>query len=741
MIYKIFIILSFFMMPIISLAQLAGVYTIGGLNPDFNTITQAIDTLHNAGMSGPVIFKIRNGIYNENLNLSYLRDTITVQSESGDSSSVVIINSNHLRPGVYGLNSTVILKQLTIVDSVNNPVNMNNCFIYNCRIIGISDKLIFNITPTVINCFIDGNIDCNEIEKFMDNEITGNITAGYVNIFEGNNVHDYFSLDGGGNINNNIFHAPVDIFYGYYNFNNNIIIDSSLAHGLTVSSCDSANINQNIIYGKFQIDHTPHLNVVNNRISGELDIYYSDSCKIVSNKLLGTVDIYYSDNFKIINNYFYKHLVFSFSNFNSFFFNNFSSDKDNYLRLIYSYYNLIQNNIMPALFDDTRNSLTNLLTNNDFPFGGNAIDSHPFYINPIYLDSTDLHATNSQLAGKAIQISTVLYDEDSVSRSSYPTVGANEICTNSDTINGYCGDSITLSICNLPKNGNYFWSPGIGLNNINVSNPKLHVSSNGWYVITDSVSNFSDSVYVKVLSFIMDAGIDDSTRYCSERIELYATYNESAIYTWHPIDHLSNTNSYSTIADPVETTTYIVTADVPGCGASIDSITVFVDPLPIAIASIDSIQNNYIGFHNTSICSDSYLWDFGDDQSSTVTNPQHIFTSIGSFQVTLIACNTFGCDTFTGYVFVDSLTVIDNYETLIDDPAILINSNKRIEISVKGNSNYFFRCYNLMGELILKRENLSGNSFFSIENFSNGVYFLWIYKDNKKFVKKFIVGK
>lgn len=54
----------------------------------------------------------------------------------------------------------------------------------------------------------------------------------------------------------------------------------------------------------------------------------------------------------------------------------------------------------------------------------------------------------------------------------------------------------------------------------------------------------------------------------------------------------------------------------------------------------------------------SWLWDFGDGQTSTQQNPLHYFNTVGTFNVQLIACNNNGCDTITYQV---TTTFILNY--------------------------------------------------------------------------------
>ena len=74
---------------------LNGTYTIGGSSPDFSTIGEAVVTLNEFHTCGPVVFRIRDGIYEEQIIIDSIPttsaiNTITFESESGDSSAVTI---------------------------------------------------------------------------------------------------------------------------------------------------------------------------------------------------------------------------------------------------------------------------------------------------------------------------------------------------------------------------------------------------------------------------------------------------------------------------------------------------------------------------------------------------------------------------------------------------------------------------------------------------------------------------
>jgi PKD repeat protein len=76
-------------------AALSGVYTIGGSSPDFKDFTEAVTVLNNAGVVGAVTFKVRDGVYNEQIVIGKVTgasatNTITFESESGDSTKAVL---------------------------------------------------------------------------------------------------------------------------------------------------------------------------------------------------------------------------------------------------------------------------------------------------------------------------------------------------------------------------------------------------------------------------------------------------------------------------------------------------------------------------------------------------------------------------------------------------------------------------------------------------------------------------
>ncbi len=70
--------------------------------------------------------------------------------------------------------------------------------------------------------------------------------------------------------------------------------------------------------------------------------------------------------------------------------------------------------------------------------------------------------------------------------------------------------------------------------------------------------------------------------------------------------------------------------------------------LPIADFSMESLvcsPNSNIQFINSSGTAQSYLWSFGDGQTSTLEEPTHSYSAVGNYTVRLIATNANGSDT------------------------------------------------------------------------------------------------
>jgi PKD repeat protein/murein tripeptide amidase MpaA len=107
--------------------------------------------------------------------------------------------------------------------------------------------------------------------------------------------------------------------------------------------------------------------------------------------------------------------------------------------------------------------------------------------------------------------------------------------------------------------------------------------------------------------------------------------------------------------------TFDVTLSVISSGCTVeeiktDHIIVTIPGAPVAGFTSDetSTCTGIIQFTNSSVDASSYLWNFGDGQTSTEVNPLHAYTANGTFTVSLTATNPYGSDI---YSVTDMITV------------------------------------------------------------------------------------
>ena len=76
---------------------------------------------------------------------------------------------------------------------------------------------------------------------------------------------------------------------------------------------------------------------------------------------------------------------------------------------------------------------------------------------------------------------------------------------------------------------------------------------------------------------------------------------------------------------------------------------------PVAKFSIINIQNENVEFRNNSLNSTSFLWDFGDGNTSTEKDPTHSYTAVGTYDVVLTAFLDDKSNEINGVVIVSKI--------------------------------------------------------------------------------------
>ena len=162
-------------------------------------------------------------------------------------------------------------------------------------------------------------------------------------------------------------------------------------------------------------------------------------------------------------------------------------------------------------------------------------------------------------------------------------------------------------------------------------------------------------------------------------------------------------------------------------------------PEPKTITSSNPITT----FINSSVNSNTYLWDFGDGNTSSQANPNHEYTinnETENYEVTLIAYNVDGCnDTTRQTVLVKEELIYYVPNTFTPDGDEFNNEFKPIFYSGHDPYSYTMVIFNRWGEIVYETSNLDigwkGTYGDSGDIVQDGVY-IWKINFNEKGIDK-----
>ncbi|MBD3636560.1 MAG: PKD domain-containing protein [Crocinitomicaceae bacterium] len=220
-----------------------------------------------------------------------------------------------------------------------------------------------------------------------------------------------------------------------------------------------------------------------------------------------------------------------------------------------------------------------------------------------------------------------------------------------------------------------------------------------------------------------------------ETLQFTNTSVDATNYYW---EFENGTPATSTDTDPVVTYfasgTYDVTLHAINgvdTNTTTQSITVNVAAQPLANFTSNSpvyLPNSAIYFSNSSANSSAYLWDFGDGNTSTDSNPWNNYGSAGIYTVTLVSMN-YICPNDTT---VQTVEVIDNVGFgELDEAVYTIYPNPftdEVSISGPGFGDFEIRLLDASGRVILDTRdfNISEMKFENLRFLADGVYFIEI---------------
>ena len=243
-----------------------------------------------------------------------------------------------------------------------------------------------------------------------------------------------------------------------------------------------------------------------------------------------------------------------------------------------------------------------------------------------------------------------------------------------------------------------------------------NVTTNYFIEVTDQCREVqTGSTLYTITSPPLTLNLKEDTLICpGDPIELW-TEPQGGVpeykYIW---EHNLDTNS-TTIVSPYTTTQYrIIVSDSCQTFTIDGNIEVEVTE-PIANFEVNStlvFSGLPISFRNLTVDGFTYFWDFGDSQTSLLTNPYNIYEDYGEFDISLIATNEIGCvDSITKKIEIEEAYYVYIPNTFTPDRG---RYNSTFSAVTTGINSLSITIFNRWGELMFESDDL---------NFQwNGVY-------------------
>ncbi len=347
----------------------------------------------------------------------------------------------------------------------------------------------------------------------------------------------------------------------------------------------------------------------------------------------------------------------------------------------------------------------------------------------------------------------------------------NEIGSNSRVITGYVkvfeepvadftssAFSETVTFVNSSVGATeYLWDFGDG-NTSDEENPNHTYAMNGVYTVSLTAINpcGSSSTTVDVeIDGLAAPSASFSTNVASGCAPLEVQYTDESLndptsWTWlFEGGEPATSNEQNPVVSYNQPGVYAVTLSVSNSiGNNVVNMSevIVVSAQPTSEFDLSG-DEGFIVFSNTSEFADSYLWDFGDGNTSTEENPIHDYEEPGDYTITLTTTNECGEATSTFDIVVESVNAIEDLESISNFDLFPNPTTGRFTLTLEGESREFIDIsfLNVLGqELDLFRVDFGAGYIkqeFDLSHFSSGVYLVRLQVDNKAEYHKVVIDK
>lgn len=434
---------------------LTGTYTIDPSGGDYNNFTEAVQMLTTCGLTGPVVFMVAPGTYNEQITIpsitgSSATNTVTFQASTGINTDVILQHAaTSTANGTVRLTGAdyIIFNKLsikTLGSTYSQVVSINgastNITVDSCILIGFAPSASSSVNNSVF--YSSGDLD--NYLTFSNNMVSGGSSGVYLR-GTGTATKEVGNII----INNTISNASYYGIYGYYmqdmTIQGNTITSAtgsqaySTVYGIYLSYTDSSKVFGNKVFSNgTSTNYGVYMYYCDGGIGIPLEVYNNFVTAGFTGGTGTTYGLYISTN---------TYLNLRYNSINIL--NNATTSRGVYTtggsNLVFTNNNIANTGGGYAIYIGTTSALTASNYNNLFTSGPSlgywaaaradlaawqsfsSLDANSVSVYPGFAGNSDLHTNQISLNATATPIAGITTDIDgNVRNASTPDIGADE---------------------------------------------------------------------------------------------------------------------------------------------------------------------------------------------------------------------------------------------------------------------------------------------------------------------------
>jgi len=625
--------------------QLSDTLVIGpSPSDDYPTFTAAVSALNAQGINGNVVFDVKPGVYNEQISINQIAGSgpaaaITFRAQDNDSTSVVLQYPSSASSGnnyVIRLNAadyctfdkmtikrTDTLKYCQVIELYGNA--RKNTF-SNCIIEGNANPVNTQLISTVVG---SNNTGFKSYNKFLNNIIkNGSVGLSFTGqsnsspdscLLIRNNkfinqslkgihlfAHRFAYIDGNEVVTNTVFNNYCGMFFQNANDTMRLLsnkISLSTGDGMSFNNCNETAAANILIANNFisiggnsnahgiYILNSKNLYVLHNSINIYNTVTIYGACIHINGSTTSNLNI---KNNVLVNAGTGQGYVYYVSGTTG-------------APLAEVDYNALFINSGQWIGYWKTSGITTLANWRTASSG----DAHSFIANPGFVSNTDLHASNPLIDGAGTPslnpfIITRDIDGD-VRNAGAPDNGADELA----------GNDLGVTFIKPPAAGGYCVNQ--------LFSPEVYVANYGTIAFSGTIP-----LYYKIDALPLISDTMPNT--------LIAP-GDSVLFTFSTPAMLTASGIHKLLAGTGVSSDIVMTNDT-----SSRMVMAVTFPETSFTYSINDLE---VSFTNTSVSGYTYLWNFGDGNTSIDEDPVHTYANIGNYAVMLKTTNACGSDSIT----------------------------------------------------------------------------------------------